>query len=118
LAIVDAIAVAHIEIALGAVPPECVLHEPGKDFRERSVELPGIDVCRDGPDDVGAAVRPVAGQAVGMIAARASEASTIRLMILLRPLCGGLKTIKEIKLIKRSCGSLPRMPSRSVEDMH
>jgi hypothetical protein len=38
LAVIDAIAVAHIEKALGAVPPNRVLHEPWKDFGERTVE--------------------------------------------------------------------------------
>ena len=33
LPIINPIAVAYIEAALAAVPPDCVLNEPGKDLR-------------------------------------------------------------------------------------
>jgi hypothetical protein len=41
--IVDAIAVADIEAALAAIPPDRVLDEPGKGLRKGRIELPGID---------------------------------------------------------------------------
>src|SRR5258708_21951825 len=43
LAVIDAIAIADIEAALGAIPPDRVLDEPGKDRGERGVEGAGID---------------------------------------------------------------------------
>src|ERR1035437_10889526 len=67
VAVVNTVVVANVQIALGAVPPDRVLHEPGKGLRECSVERPGIDPGRDSPDDVGTAVWPVAGGAVGMV---------------------------------------------------
>ena len=44
--VVDAIAVANVETVLGAVPPDCALHEPRKRRREGWIELPSIDVGR------------------------------------------------------------------------
>src|ERR1035437_1896669 len=66
-AVVNTVAVAKIQIALGAVPPNRQLHEPGKGLRECSVERPGIDPGRARPDDVGTAVRPVASSTVRMV---------------------------------------------------
>ena len=43
VAVVNAVAVANVQIALGAVPPDRQLHKPGKGLREASVERPGID---------------------------------------------------------------------------
>ena len=60
LAVVDAIAVANVKAGLGAVPPDCMLDEPWENLRNAAVELPGIEVGRYMPDDVGAAVRLVA----------------------------------------------------------
>jgi hypothetical protein len=60
--IIDAIAVADIEAALAAVPPDRVLDEPGKGARKGRIELSGIDPVGDGCNNVGAAARPVAGQ--------------------------------------------------------
>src|ERR1019366_9603781 len=67
--VVNAVAVANVQIALGAVPPDRVLHEPGKGLRECSVERPGIDPGRDRSDDVGTAVRPVASGTIRMVGA-------------------------------------------------
>ena len=69
LAIIDAIAVADIEAVLGAVPPDRVLHEPGKHRRERGIEGAGIDPFGHGFNDLGAAAGPVAGRAIGMVGA-------------------------------------------------
>src|ERR1035437_5702369 len=69
LAVVNAVAVANVQIALGAVPPDGELHEPRKGLRECSVEAPGIDPGRDRLDDVGAAIGPVAGGTVWMFGA-------------------------------------------------
>ena len=55
LAVVDAVAVARVEIALRAVAPDGVLHEPRKDFGKASVELTRIDGRGDRANDVGAA---------------------------------------------------------------
>jgi hypothetical protein len=44
--VVDAIAVANVEPVLGAVPPDCTLHEPRKCRREGRVELASIDIRR------------------------------------------------------------------------
>jgi hypothetical protein len=65
--IVDLIAVADVEALLGAVPPDGVLNEPGERRWEPAVELPGVDLLSDRFDDVGAAARPVAGDAVGVV---------------------------------------------------
>ena len=61
LAIVNAIAVAHSKPALGAVPPDRVLHEPRKHRRERGIEGARIDPFGHGLDDLRAAAAPVAG---------------------------------------------------------
>ena len=67
LAIVDAIAVADIEAVLRAIPPDRVLDEPRKRPWEDRVELPGIDPPGDRLDDAGAAARPIAGHAIGVV---------------------------------------------------
>ena len=69
VAVVNTVAVANVQIALGAVPPDRELHEPRKGLREASVERPGIDPGRDSPDDVGTAVWPVAGGTIRMAGA-------------------------------------------------
>src|ERR1035437_4357881 len=66
VAVVNTVAVANVQIALGSVPPDRELHEPGKGLRECSVEGPGIDPGRDRPDNVGTASWPVAGGTIGM----------------------------------------------------
>ena len=53
--IIDAIAVANIEALLIAIPPDGVLHEPRKHLRKAAIELPGIDLVRNRPNDVGTA---------------------------------------------------------------
>ena len=67
LAIINAIAVAHVEAGLGAEPPNRVLDEPGKRLRKPGIELPGVDPGRHGRDDVGAAASLVAGRAIRMV---------------------------------------------------
>ena len=73
LAIIDAIAVADIEAVLRAIPPDCVLDEPGKRLRELGVELPGIDPVGHSLDNVGAAARPIAGDPVGMVGLKSAQ---------------------------------------------
>src|SRR6266566_5554622 len=63
----DAVAVAHVEAVLGAVPPDRVLHEPGEDLREPRVELPGVDSLGDRLDDVCAPIWLIAGRTVNMV---------------------------------------------------
>jgi hypothetical protein len=53
--VIDPVAVADVEALLAAIPPDCVLHEPRKHLREGAVELPGIDLAGNRPNDVGAA---------------------------------------------------------------
>jgi len=43
LAVIDAIAIANIETAPGAIPPDRVLHEPRKHRRERGIEGAGVN---------------------------------------------------------------------------
>src|ERR1039457_3654412 len=64
--VVNTVAVANVQIALRAVPPDRVLHEPGKGLRECSVERPGIDPGRNRSYNVGTAIWPVAGGTIGM----------------------------------------------------
>jgi hypothetical protein len=56
------IAIADVQAALAAVPPDCVLDEPGKDLWKRWVELPGIDVFGDDLKNVGTAAGLVANR--------------------------------------------------------
>jgi len=46
--VIDPVAVADIEAALAAVPPDRVLHEPRKSLRKRWIELSGVDPPGDG----------------------------------------------------------------------
>ena len=69
VAVVNTVAVANVQTALGAVPPDRQLHEPGKGLRECSVERPGIDPSRDRPDNVGTAIWPVASGTIRMVGA-------------------------------------------------
>ena len=53
LVIVDLVAVADVQPVLGAVPPNCVLHEPREDFWKTRVELASINSLGDSLDNVG-----------------------------------------------------------------
>jgi hypothetical protein len=64
--VIDPVAVANIEALLAAIPPDCVLHEPRKHLWEGAVELPGIDLAGNAPNDIGAAVWPVTASAIKM----------------------------------------------------
>jgi hypothetical protein len=66
LSIIDPIAIAHSNAALGAIPPDRVLHEPGKHHRECGIESARIDPFRDCLNNVSAAAAPVACRAVGV----------------------------------------------------
>jgi hypothetical protein len=68
--VVDAIAVANGEAVPGAIPPDRVLHEPGKRRREGRIELPSIDVRREQAENAGAPSRPVALVSVRMVGAQ------------------------------------------------
>ena len=73
LAVVDPIAVADVEPQLGAVPPNRMLDEAGEGRREGRVEPPSIDLVGDGANHVGAAARPIAAEAVGMVRLEPSQ---------------------------------------------
>jgi hypothetical protein len=45
LPVIDPVAVANVEAELGAVPPDCVLHEPRENGREDRIERPGVKIC-------------------------------------------------------------------------
>ena len=64
--VVEPIAVADIEALLAAIPPDCELHEPGKDLWKTAVELPSVDLAGNQPDNIGAAAWPVTAGPVGM----------------------------------------------------
>ena len=67
MTVINAVAVAHIEATLAAIPPDRVLDKPGKGLRKARIELPGIDPLGDGLNDVGAAAGPVAGRAIQVV---------------------------------------------------
>jgi hypothetical protein len=62
--IINPIAVADMEAASAAIPPDRVLDEPGKGLRKGWIELPGVDPLGNGLNNIGAAARPVAGRVV------------------------------------------------------
>ena len=68
--VVDAIAVADVEAILGAIPPNCALHEPRKRRREGRVELSSINVGRELIYDASASSRPVATRSIKVIGAQ------------------------------------------------
>jgi hypothetical protein len=57
----------QFEAGLGAVPPDRVLDEPGKDGREAWIKRSGVDLLGRAGNDLGAAAWPVAGRTVGMV---------------------------------------------------
>src|ERR1700735_3455600 len=63
----NAIAIADVEVALGAIAPDCMLNEPRKYCRKRGIELPRIDVCRNQSQNAGASEWAIAPVTVGMI---------------------------------------------------
>ena len=68
--VVDAIAVANVEAVLGAVSPDCALHEPRKRRGESRIELPSINARGEQTENAGAPSRPVAPLSVRMIGAQ------------------------------------------------
>ena len=68
LAVIDPVAVADVEATLGAVPPDRVLDEPGKDAGKCGLNA-GHRSARPFGNDVGAAAGPVAGHAIGVVGA-------------------------------------------------
>jgi hypothetical protein len=64
--VIDPVAVADVEALLAAIPPDREFHEPGEDLREGTVELPGVDLAGNQPDNVGAAAWPVTAGTVRM----------------------------------------------------
>jgi hypothetical protein len=68
--VVDAIAVANGEAVPGAIPPDRVLHEPGKRRGESRIELPSFDVRREQTENAGAPSRPIAPVSVRMVGAQ------------------------------------------------
>ena len=71
--VIDPIPVTDIEAVLGAVPPDCALHEPRKCHREGRIELPSIDIRGEEPENAGAPSRLIAPVAVRMIGAEALQ---------------------------------------------
>ena len=65
--VVDAIAVADVEAILGAIPPNCALHEPRKRRREGWVELSSINVGRELIYDASAPSRLIATGSVSVV---------------------------------------------------
>ena len=68
--VVDAIAVANGEAVPGAIPPDRVLHEPGKRRGESRIKLPSINARGEQTENAGAPSRPVAPLSVRMIGAQ------------------------------------------------
>ena len=71
--VIDLIAVANVETLLGAILPDRVLNKPRERPWKPPVELAGIDLLGDGLDDLGAAARPVAGEAVGVVGSEPAQ---------------------------------------------
>ena len=65
--VMDAVAVADIELLLSAEPPYGVLDKARKRRRIFRTGLPGIDPCSDLRDDVGASVGLITGRPIGML---------------------------------------------------
>ena len=68
--VVDAIAVANGEAVLGAVPPDRVLHEPGKRRGEGRIELASINARDEQTENAGAPSRPIAPVPIRMVGAQ------------------------------------------------
>ena len=68
--VVDAIAVANGEAVPGAIPPDRVLHEPGKRRGESRIELASINVRREQAENAGAPSRLVAPVSIRMVGAQ------------------------------------------------
>ena len=68
--VVDAIAVADGEAILGAIPPNCALHEPRKRRWKGRIELSSINVGRELIYDASAPSRPVAARSIDVIGAQ------------------------------------------------
>lgn len=65
--VVDAIALADVEAILGAIPPDCALHEPRKCRREGWVELSSINLGREQAENSGASSRLIATSSVRVV---------------------------------------------------
>jgi hypothetical protein len=66
-AVINAIAIANVELILRAVTPNCLLDEAGKDRWIGRVELAGIDALSHGRNDLCASALLVAGRPIGML---------------------------------------------------
>src|ERR1700722_11428346 len=71
----NAIAIADIEAALGAIAPDCMLNEPRKYCRKRGIELPRVDVRCDQSQNAGASKRAITSVAIGMIRGKSPKDS-------------------------------------------
>jgi hypothetical protein len=65
--VVNPIAIANVEAVLGAIPPNCTLHEPRKRRREGWIELARVDVGGEQLENPGAPSRPVAPISVRVV---------------------------------------------------
>src|SRR5258707_2131634 len=73
LSIINAVAVANIEAALGAVPPDRVLDEPGEHGGGGRIEGAGIDPLGHGLNDVSASAFPGVGRDIGVVGAEPGQ---------------------------------------------
>ena len=71
--IVDPVAVANIEAALAAVPPDCKLHEPRENPREGRIECLRVDPLCHALDQLSAAVGSIARRAIRVVSAKPSQ---------------------------------------------
>jgi hypothetical protein len=72
-AVVDAIAVAHVEPVLGAVPPDRVLDEPREDLGKFHIELSSIYLFGDSPNDVGTTTGLIARGTIKVVSIEAPK---------------------------------------------
>ena len=65
--VVDAIAIADVQLGLGAEAPERVLDEARKYDRESRIEGAGVNLMSELPDDVGAAPWSITARAISVM---------------------------------------------------
>jgi len=65
-AVVNSVAVAHVQFVGGAKPPERVLNKAREFLGKPRIERAGIDPCCDASDDLGTATSGVAGSPINV----------------------------------------------------
>ena len=71
--ILELVAVAHVELSLGAVPPDRALDEPWEDLGVVGIELPRVDAVGDEANDLGTAAGAIASWPVPMAGVEARQ---------------------------------------------